>query len=192
MFGSGQPLLLRVKKASHVLATWNPAFVSLEVLVSDQGFHFKNMLMSDMTANLKLNQRFTVSYSRWASGTVEKICREVLRPWKSILNEFFLGQRDWPAIVEFIASVRNQSLLKRLGLCDDNVPGIYRTPLVVFHFPRTITPTSEILAYSKLRPQVWNHRAPITESDNYLGNSISHVHYSHGYVKKHFNPLTEV
>lgn len=123
--------------AAEALATWIAVFGSMEWLVSDQGPHFKCRLMRDLTEELKVGHHFTTAYSPWANGSIEHVCREVLRACKAVLHEFRFAQKDWPAVTECVQSVLNQSPLKRLGLRDPSKAGVYCTPLEVFtsHLP---------------------------------------------------------
>lgn len=55
------------------------AFGAMDWLVSDQGSHFKNQLLRQLTSELRTAHHFTTAYSPWANGTVERVCWEVLR-----------------------------------------------------------------------------------------------------------------
>lgn len=120
------------EEAAHALATWTAAFGPMEWMVTDQGSHFHNTLITDLSLEQKVKHNFTVAYSPWANRTIERVCREALRSCKAILHEFLLAQRDLPAVVECIASFLNQSPLERLGLHESGNPGVYRTSLEVF------------------------------------------------------------
>lgn len=137
--------------AADALATWIAVFGGMEWMVSDQGAHFKNQLIKDLTDELKVNHHFTTAYSPWANGSVERVCREVLRACKAVLHEFRLAQKDWPAVTECIQSVINQAPLRRLGLRDSAVPGVFRTPLEVFTSHRPTRPLLSALPVEKYK-----------------------------------------
>lgn len=118
--------------AAEALATWVAVFGAMDWMVSDQGPHFKNQLMHELTEELKGSHHFATAYSPWSNGTVERVCREVLRACRALLHEFRLAPEDWSSVTECMQSVLNQSPLKRLGLRSEEQPGVYRTPLEVF------------------------------------------------------------
>ena len=96
-----------------------------------------------------VKQHFSTAYSPWANGSVERVCREVLRACKALLHEFRLAQKDWPAVTECVQSVLKQALLRRLGLRDSSTRGVYRTPLEVFTSHRPTRPLLTALPIGK-------------------------------------------
>ena len=116
---------------------WIGSFGTMDWFVSDQGSHFKNQLIAELTSELRVHHHFTTAYSPWANGTVERVCREVLRATRSLCSEWKLAPRDWPAVTECVQGVLNHAPLRGLGLRDCKKPGVYRTPMEVFtgHVP---------------------------------------------------------
>lgn len=102
--------------AADALGMWTSVFGSVEWVVSDQGAHFKNELMQALTEELRATQQFTTAYSPWANGSVERVCREILRACSAVLQEFRPSQRDWSAVTECVQSVINHAPLKQLRL----------------------------------------------------------------------------
>ena len=82
------------------LIHWIGSFGTMEWFVSDQGSHFKNQLIDELTSELRVHHHFTTAYSPWANGSVERVCREVLRATKALCSEWKLAPRDWPAVTE--------------------------------------------------------------------------------------------
>ena len=101
--------------AVDALKMWIGSFGSMEWLVSDQGSHFKNEILQDLANVFRIGHHFTTAYSPWANGSVERVCREVIRACQALLGEWRLAPMDWPAVSECVQSVLNQSPLKRLG-----------------------------------------------------------------------------
>ena len=99
--------------------------------VTDQGAHFKNELIRNLSKELWAKHHFTTAYSTLANGTLERVCREVLRACKALLHEFRLAPKDWPAVTEFLQSVIDHTPSIRLELRDPADPGVYRTPQAV-------------------------------------------------------------
>ena len=124
--------------AAESICSWVAAFGAMEWLVSDQGSHFKNELIEKLADELRSQHHFTTAYSPWANGTVERVCREVLRACRALCSEWRLGAQDWPTVIEAVQSVLNHSPLRRLGPRSPDAPGVYRTPLEVYtgHTPR--------------------------------------------------------
>ena len=124
--------------AAEAFAVWVGCFGSMEWLCTDQGTHFKNQLVAQLTVETRTHHHFTTAYSPWANGSVERVCREVIRACKAMTSEWRLAAEDWPAVTECVQSVLNHSPSKRLGLRDDSTPGVFRSPLEVFtgHLPK--------------------------------------------------------
>lgn len=118
--------------AADALSTWIATFGSIQWLVTDQGPHFTSSLISNLTRDLHVSHHFTTAYSPWANGSVERICKEVLRSCQALLHEFRLAPSDWPSVTECIQSILNHSPVKRLGMRQGAGAGVYRTPLEVF------------------------------------------------------------
>lgn len=119
------------ENAADALAGWVPSFGAVDWIVTDQGTHFKNTLVKSLTKNLNASHHFTTACCPWANGSIERICREVIRACRALLSEMKLSPLKWPAISESVQCILNQAPLRRSG-ARKNEPGIYRTPLEVF------------------------------------------------------------
>ena len=99
--------------------------------------HFKNQLIAELNTELNSKHHFTTAYSPWANGTVERVCKEILRACRVLCSEWKLAPKDWPATTESLQSVLNHAPLRRLGLRNKEIPGVYRCALEVFtgHLP---------------------------------------------------------
>lgn len=137
--------------AAEALMTWIAAFGSMEWLISDQGSHFLNRLINDLMEEFHARHHFTTAYSPWANGTVERLCREVLRACRALCSEWKLAPKDWPAVVESVQSILNHAPLKRLGLRDKDKPGVYRSPLEVFTGHLPTRPLHRALPFDKYK-----------------------------------------
>ena len=102
--------------AAEALTTWIASFGATEWLVSDQGSHFKNKLVRELAEELHSRHHFTTAYSPWANGSVERVCRELLRACRALCSEWKLAPKDWSAVIESVQSILNHAHLKRLGL----------------------------------------------------------------------------
>ncbi|OWZ09302.1 hypothetical protein PHMEG_00018017 [Phytophthora megakarya] len=64
---------------------WYMRYGKPEVLVSDQGSHFRNEVIELLYARLKVQQSFTPVYSLWVNGTIERVNKDVLQEWLYLL-----------------------------------------------------------------------------------------------------------
>ena len=89
----------------------------------DRGTHFKNKVMRLLNRILRTRHHFTTEYCPQSNGTVEKVCKEVLRACRALLSEFRQKESEWPVAIPLIQSVLNHSVRPSLG---------NRAPLTVF------------------------------------------------------------
>lgn len=95
--------------ALQSLLSWFAAFGVSRIWQSDQGTHFKNTLMEKVNQSLHCHHNFTLPYTPQANGTVERVCRELLRCCRALLSEFRLPETRWPHILPIIQSVLNST-----------------------------------------------------------------------------------
>ena len=103
------------KSATTALTRWFSCFGVSLTWNSDQGAHFKNEVMQALNRAYHGQRHFTTAYAPQANGTVERVCREVLRACRALLSEFKLHQREWPAVVHIIQSILNHTIREILG-----------------------------------------------------------------------------
>ena len=77
--------------AAEAFAVWVGCFGSMEWLCTDQGTHFKNQLVAQLTVETRTRHHFTTAYSPWANGSVERVCHEVIRACKAMTSEWRLA-----------------------------------------------------------------------------------------------------
>ena len=119
---------------------------------SDRGTHFKNEVVRLLNRMLRARHHFTTAYCPQSNGTVEVVCKEVLRACRALLSEFRMKESEWPSVVPIIQSVLNHSKRPSLG---------NRAPVTVFcSLPadnplRTVFPadTSKVQTLSETRAQ---------------------------------------
>ena len=88
------------EEAVNALKTWTGSFGVMKWLLRDQGSHFKNQLLSELSSEFRVHHYFTTAYSPWANGTMERVCREVLRACRALCSEWKLALQDWAAVTE--------------------------------------------------------------------------------------------
>ncbi|KAG6586659.1 uncharacterized protein IUM83_18147 [Phytophthora cinnamomi] len=81
--------------AVQALLDWSKRFGTPEILMSDTGSHFKNLVVNELCQRLSIEQEFAVAYSPWINGSVERINRDILQVIRVILMELQLDTREW-------------------------------------------------------------------------------------------------
>lgn len=97
------------------LMSWFAAFGTVQQWVSDQGTHFKNQVVKTLRQRTNSSHHFTLAYTPWTNGTVEVVCRELLRTLKALTSEYQLSQKDWVSVLPVVQSVLNNSPLQRMN-----------------------------------------------------------------------------
>ncbi len=83
----------------------------------------KNRVIAQLNRKLHAHHHFTTPYCPESNGTVESVCREVLRAARALLSEFRMDQKDWPQVIRLIQSTLNHAPRPSLG---------GRAPITVF------------------------------------------------------------
>ena len=100
--------------AANVLLEYFSTFTTVLQWFSDQGRHFQNELMEILATSLGAKNRFSTAYVPWSNGTVESVCKKVLRVMRALSAELRIPESDWPKAVPAIQSVINNSPSRRL------------------------------------------------------------------------------
>lgn len=117
---SGFVWLVSCKEANSeatadALISWFSSFGVVTQWVSDQGTHFKNQLVKLLCQKLKSRHHFTLAYCPWSNGTVEVVCRELIRTTRALLSEFQLPRSAWPDVLPLVQFALNNTKLPRLS-----------------------------------------------------------------------------
>ena len=116
------------------LLAWASRYGLPYVWISDQGTHFKNKVMQALALRLKVEHRFSVAYSPWRNGTVERLNRDLLQVMRILLQEYGLAVEEWPYLLPVVQANLNMTKVRTLkGECPCTVmTGLEpRTPLDV-------------------------------------------------------------
>ena len=117
------------KATAQEISRWIRTFTAMDFWVNDQGSHLTNELIKCLVDAYKIKHDFTIAYSPWVNGTVERVIRTVRSTCSSILSEMKLGPQDWPLVIGMVMTALNEAPLSRLGKRPD---GTFRSPLEVF------------------------------------------------------------
>ena len=77
------------------------------VFISDQGSHFKNLILKELARTLGVTHRFTPSHTPRANGTVEVVNRIFLKLLRALKSEFHI--KIWENLVSFIQCSLNST-----------------------------------------------------------------------------------
>jgi transposase InsO family protein len=117
---SGYCELVPCQNADHVvvavsLLDWIKRFGVPSGFVSDQGTHFKNQVISELSRLMCVEHHFTVAYTPWSNGTVERLNKEIKRIIRVLLSDFRMKFMEWVELVPLVQFILNQSATKVLG-----------------------------------------------------------------------------
>ena len=114
---------------------WFASFGTVHTWVSDKGTHFVNDTISEIAHLTKTHHHFTLAYCPWTNGTVEVVCRELLRATRAILHEFQLPATMWRTTISMVQGALNNCKLKSLN---------NKCPLELFTGHRQYSPVTAI------------------------------------------------
>lgn len=100
---------------AEVLMKYFTTFVPVLTWFSDQGTHFKNEVIELLAKSLGAKHHFSTAYVPWSNGTVESVCKQVLRVLRAFSAEFDVPEAEWSSAVPSIQSIINNSPSRRLG-----------------------------------------------------------------------------
>jgi transposase InsO family protein len=97
------------ENAAIALIDWCAAFGVPQGLMSDGPTHFRNETLRLLAKGLKTPHHFTLPYSPWSNGAIERLGKEMLRVFRSVISELRMGFNEWPDILPLVQSVLNNS-----------------------------------------------------------------------------------
>ncbi|POM60165.1 hypothetical protein PHPALM_31010 [Phytophthora palmivora] len=103
--------------------------------VSDQGSHFKNLVMEELATLLGVQHHFVTAYCPWANGTVEVVNRQLLKCLRSLLSGRKIPPARWVSVLRVVRTALNHQSADRLG---------NRAPVTAFTGLPATTPVSVI------------------------------------------------
>lgn len=118
---------------THVLSTWCSCSGCMEWLLTYQGSPFVASLMRFLTKESRIRHHLTIPYCPRSTGTVERLCKEVLRITNSLLSEWKLSVIQLPLLIKAIQKFINHSPPEKL--CK-NKEGSMLSPMGEFTKPK--------------------------------------------------------
>ncbi|KAE8901206.1 hypothetical protein PF005_g14331 [Phytophthora fragariae] len=131
-FGDSKYILVLKDHASHycelVVADTADSSVTVEALlawharlgvpptwISDQGTHFKNEVVAELSRRLRTQQEFTPAYCPWINGSIERVNRDILQVIRTTILEYKINQTDWPYLMLMLQTSLNHTAVPSLG-----------------------------------------------------------------------------
>lgn len=149
---------------------WFAAFGVAQTWCSDQGTHFKNKLITSLNRELHSHHHVTTAYCPQSNGTVDTVCKEVLRATRALLSEFRLKETEWPSVLPLVQSTLNHSKRQSLG----NV-----APITAFTGQEPDNPLRTFLPASGMNPaSIESIRAKRIMRIEQLSEAIDNIHKS--------------
>ncbi|POM80529.1 LOW QUALITY PROTEIN: Hypothetical protein PHPALM_1626 [Phytophthora palmivora] len=78
----------------EALLAWHSRFGVPPTWISDQGSHFKNEVVSELSRRLRTQQEFTPAYCPWINGSVERVNRDILQVIRTMILEYKIHYKD--------------------------------------------------------------------------------------------------
>jgi hypothetical protein len=94
---------------------WHSRFGLPPSWISDQGTHFKNEVVSELSRRLRTQQEFTPAYCPWINGSVERVNRDILQVIRTMILEYKIAYADWVYLVPMVQSSLNHTPVPSLG-----------------------------------------------------------------------------
>ena len=106
----------------HQLLLWFGRFGVVQSFSSDNGSHFLNTIVSQLTRLYGIHHHFCAAYSAWSNGAIERVNRCIRESLSALLLESLLPAESWPTVIPIVQMVLNHSPSARLGgLCPTTV-----------------------------------------------------------------------
>ncbi|KAK1947592.1 Retrovirus-related Pol polyprotein from transposon opus [Phytophthora citrophthora] len=93
----------------------NDRFGVAPVWISDQGSHFKAEIVGELRRRLKARHEFTVVYSPWINGSVERANLEIMQMLRVMCLEYKVDTHDWTFFVPLLHASLNHTPVPSLG-----------------------------------------------------------------------------
>jgi RNase H-like domain found in reverse transcriptase/Reverse transcriptase (RNA-dependent DNA polymerase) len=103
------------KTTALTILEWAGMFGMPKKWVSDQGTHFKNEVLEEISRLGGVHHVLILAYCPWRRGTVERLNRDILQVIKAMLLEFRVPQGQWPGLLLAIQNNVNHTPCEMLA-----------------------------------------------------------------------------
>ncbi|OWZ08303.1 Retrotransposon protein, Ty3-gypsy subclass [Phytophthora megakarya] len=102
---------------------WHSRFGIPILWINDQGSHFTSNVMYTLCSKLKCDQPFLVAYCPWINVSIERLNRDILQVFRTMILEYKLDHREWMSLISVVQGNLNHTALPSLA---------YKSPLELF------------------------------------------------------------
>ena len=88
---------------------WAALFGVPAIIVSDGGSHFNNMLVKALTRRFRARHHITTAYAAWANGAIERVMRELIRLYRTLMAELSLDEQEEHLLAPLVQAAMNQT-----------------------------------------------------------------------------------
>ena len=96
---------------------WSSMFGVPRIIVTDGGTHFDNVLVKALQRRFKALYHITTAYAPWSNGIIERVLRELVRLFRTLLAECNMPTSQWPELVPLVEAVINRTPSRTRGGC---------------------------------------------------------------------------
>ena len=101
--------------AARSILEWVSVLGTPEVFVSNGAPYFKNETPRLVAAKMGASHRFSVAYSSWSNGTVERMNLEVVRTFRAVMSERGRPLLEWSDTIYAVQFALNLAYGERMG-----------------------------------------------------------------------------
>ncbi|GMF25831.1 unnamed protein product [Phytophthora fragariaefolia] len=94
---------------------WHSRFGAPGLRISDNGSHFKNEVVKEVSKRSNANQNFTLAYSPWINGSVERLNKGIVQVLRALCLEYNVDINDWTYFVPTRQANINHTPVSSLG-----------------------------------------------------------------------------
>ena len=95
--------------AEACVIQWAALFGVPAIIVSDGGSHFNNMLVKALTRRFRARHHITTAYAAWANGAIERVMRELIRLYRTLMAELSLDEQEEHLLAPLVQAAMNQT-----------------------------------------------------------------------------------
>lgn len=97
------------EQAATAIIDWCAAFGVPKMLMSDGPTHFKNETLSRLAKGLRVPHHFTLPYTPWSNGGIERLGKEMLRVFRSVISEYQMRPVEWVDLLPMVQHALNNA-----------------------------------------------------------------------------------
>lgn len=144
--------------------------------MSDEPTHFRNEIVRLVAKGLKTPYHFTLPYTPWSNGAVERLGKAVLRVFRSVCSGLRRPTEEWPDLLPLVQSALNMAPSPQRG---NVAPITAKTvqdpspPIRTFFRMVTATPATLIRLQSEQAPNLQVLMKPMDELHPAINRTVS-------------------